>query len=295
MVIHVRTTMSDPPRFPRMSDLHEQQSAWFAGLDPDDLASAAAAIRGGGADQPHDWPALAIDSGYVESRDDYYTNLRTATISAIETAIDERAAADDERVKQQIRALDDVDRVANELAERVAEWATATGTDLEYGIDGVVALARDDVDDPRMADLAAIVADLRDEREVLHRDIERGMHDVAPNLTALAGPLLGARLIAIAGSLEALAKMPSGTVQLLGAEDALFAHLTEGTPPPKHGLIYTHEYVRGTRPAERGSAARAVAGKLAIAARIDHYSGDYRPTLETELRERIDRIRERDQ
>ena len=278
-----------------MSELHEQQSAWFAGLDPDDLASATAAIRGGGSDQPYDWPALAIESGYVDSIDDYYSNLRTATISAIETAIDERAAADDERVKQQIRALDDVDRVANELAERVAEWATATGIDIEHGIDGVVALARDDVDDPRIAGLAAIVADLRDEREALHGDIERGMHAVAPNLTALAGPLLGARLIAIAGSLEALAKMPSGTVQLLGAEDALFAHLTEGAPPPKHGLIYTHEYVRGTRPSDRGSAARAVAGKLAIAARIDHYSGDHRPTLETELRERIDRIRERDQ
>jgi nucleolar protein 56 len=59
-------------------------------------------------------------------------------------------------------------------------------------------------------------------------------------------------------------------------------------------VIYTHEYVRGTDPAHRGSAARALAGKLAIAARIDHYSGDRRPHLERELDERIARIRARE-
>jgi nucleolar protein 56 len=105
---------------------------------------------------------------------------------------------------------------------------------------------------------------------------------------------LAARLISLAGGLDELAKKPSGTVQLLGAENALFAHLQGGAPSPKHGLIYTHEYVRGTHPDNRGSAARALAGKLSIVARIDHYSGDYRPDLERELADRIERIRARD-
>jgi len=87
--------------------------------------------------------------------------------------------------------------------------------------------------------------------------------------------------------------MPSGTVQVLGAEDALFAHLRDGAPPPKHGVIYTHPAVRGTRRADRGSAARALAGKLAIAARVDHYGGDRRPDLDRELDDRIARIRAR--
>jgi len=65
---------------------------------------------------------------------------------------------------------------------------------------------------------------------------------------------------------------------VLGAEDALFAHLRGHAPSPKHGAIYTHDYVRGTHPEQRGSAARALAGKLTIAARIDHYSGTAGPT-----------------
>ena len=116
---------------------------------------------------------------------------------------------------------------------------------------------------------------------------------VAPNLAAIAGPVLAARLIALAGGLESLARKPSGTVQVLGAEDALFAHLDGRGPSPKHGIIYIHEYVRGTRPEERGSAARALAGKLAIAARVDHYSGDRKTELDAELAARIDRIRSR--
>jgi nucleolar protein 56 len=106
--------------------------------------------------------------------------------------------------------------------------------------------------------------------------------------------VLAARLIGLAGGLESLAKQPSGTVQVLGAEDALFAHLQGGAPSPKHGIIFTHEAVRNTRQADRGSAARALAGKLSIAARVDHYSGDLRPELEAELQERIETIRGRE-
>jgi len=105
--------------------------------------------------------------------------------------------------------------------------------------------------------------------------------------------VLAARLLDLAGGLESLAKKPSGTVQVLGAEDALFAHLRGRAPSPKHGVIFTHEAVQGTHPEHRGSAARALAGKLTIAARIDHYSGDLRPELEAELVGRIDTIQAR--
>jgi nucleolar protein 56 len=80
---------------------------------------------------------------------------------------------------------------------------------------------------------------------------------------------------------------------VLGAEDALFAHLRGHAPSPKHGIIYTHEYVNGTRPADRGSAARAVAGKLTLAARVDYYSGERKPELKEALDDRIATIRAR--
>ena len=82
-------------------------------------------------------------------------------------------------------------------------------------------------------------------------------------------------------------------MQVLGAEDALFAHLRGHGSSPKHGVIYTHEYVHGTHPEERGSAARALAGKLTLAARVDHYSGEMKPELQAELDERIATIRAR--
>lgn len=267
---------------------------WFHGIALEDLEAAVSAIGDGSADAPRPWPALAVEAGLAPDETSYYASLRDAAVAAAEQEVRERSAAGDEQLKHQIRALDDIERVANELAERLAEWATVAGIDIDPGVESVVALAGREpttAGERRIASLAGIVAALDTERDALRRDIERGMHDVAPNLSALAGPLLGARLISLAGSLEAMAKLPSGTVQVLGAEDALFAHLNAGAPPPKHGLIYTHEFVRGTALAERGSAARALAGKLAIAARIDHYAGDLRPELEVELQERIDRIR----
>jgi nucleolar protein 56 len=80
---------------------------------------------------------------------------------------------------------------------------------------------------------------------------------------------------------------------VLGAEDALFAHLRGQGPSPKHGVIFVHEYVRGTPRENRGSAARALAGKLTLAARVDHYSGERKPELDEQLEARMDRIRAR--
>ena len=280
-----------------MTDTERAGSGWYAGLDPDDEAAGAAAIRDGEAAEPRDWPRLAVETGFAESETDYYGRLQSAAINAAQSAVREREGADDQQLVHAVRALEDCTRTANELAERLAEWGgsvdSAAGTGVEYAQDLVDRSPADPVEE-RLVGLAERIVDLTDEAAELRGFIERTAPSVAPNLSALAGPVLAARLLSQAGSLEALAKLPSGTVQVLGAEDALFAHLQGGAPSPKHGVIYTHEYVRGTPPEERGSAARALAGKLTIAARVDHYSGERRPELERDLAERIERIRERD-
>jgi nucleolar protein 56 len=192
--------------------------------------------------------------------------------------------------------MDDCERLANELAERVAAWASSRFPSSSPGIAGARALATEDPTDEldrRVVSLATRVAELADERDTLEATIEQTAPAVAPNLAAMAGATLAARLIALAGGLESLAKKPAGTVQVLGAEDALFAHLAGRAPSPKHGAIYTHEFVRGTRSDNRGSAARALAGKLALAARVDHYSGVYRESLHDDLRDRMATIRAR--
>ncbi len=276
-----------------MTDASPEGSGWFAGMDPDDTEAAAAAVRDGRAETPRDWPTLAVESGVVGSEREYYEALREATVRATREAVRERERAGDRQLIHAVRAMDDCDRVANELAERVTEWAGSLLDDAGEGVEGARKVAdREDATEP-LRSLAARVRGLDEEAAALRTEVERTAPEVAPNLSAMAGPVLAARLISLAGGLESLAKKPSGTVQVLGAEEALFAHLRGHAPSPKHGVIYTHEGVRGTHPDDRGSAARAVAGKLTIAARVDHYSGERKPELDEQLRERIETIRAR--
>jgi nucleolar protein 56 len=237
-----------------------------------------------------------VTSGFAADEDDYYDRLHEATMAAARTAVAERERADDRQLVHTVRAMDDLEETANELSERLAEWAGTLFDDAGTGIEAARELAARDPSSPveeRVVSLARRVADLADERDALRTFVEARAPEVAPNLSEMAGPVLAARLLALAGGLEPLAKMPSGTVQVLGAEDALFAHLAGRGPSPKHGIIYTHEYVRGTRPEDRGSAARALAGKLALAARVDHYAGERRPSLHEQLRDRMETIRAR--
>ena len=108
-------------------------------------------------------------------------------------------------------------------------------------------------------------------REGMENYLDLAMDEVAPNIKCLVGSLLGARLIAVSGGLTNLAKRPASTIQVLGAEKALFRSLKTGTRPPKHGLIFQHAALHDAKRWQRGKIARAVAGKLAIAARADAF------------------------
>lgn len=129
-------------------------------------------------------------------------------------------------------------------------------------------------------------------RSELEKYVDNAMSEVAPNIKSLIGPTIGARLIALAGSLEKLAKMPSSTIQVLGAEKALFRALRFGSKPPKHGIIYQHVLIHTSPKWQRGKIARALAGRLTIAARVDFFSGrDISEHLKKELDEKIKLIK----
>ncbi len=122
--------------------------------------------------------------------------------------------------------------------------------------------------------------------------LEGLMEQVAPNMKTLVGSLIGSRLISLAGGLEELAKMPSSTIQVLGAEKALFRSLNQGTKPPKHGIIFQYPEIRSAPEDKRGKIARALAGKLTIAARVDAMSGKFvGDELKEEVEERIESIK----
>lgn len=150
-------------------------------------------------------------------------------------------------------------------------------------------------DDMRqIKEMCRTTLELYEVRQKLENHIESAMNDVAPNINTLVGSLLGARLIAIAGGLSNLAKMPASTIQVLGAEKALFRALKTGARPPKHGMLFQHALIHEAPRWQRGKVARALAGKIAIAARIDAYSGKYAgDELKAGLEKRVKEIQEK--
>jgi nucleolar protein 56 len=131
-------------------------------------------------------------------------------------------------------------------------------------------------------------------RKNMENYVDKTMEEVAPNTKAVAGALLGARLIAIAGSLQNLAMKPASTIQVLGAEKALFRSLKTGARPPKHGLIFQHALLHDAKRWQRGKIARVLAGKLAIAARSDAFGGRYvGDALKADIEKRLAEIREK--
>lgn len=168
-------------------------------------------------------------------------------------------------------------------AEQIAKIAEASmGADLsETDLEQIQALCKH-------------ILSLYQLRQTLENYLEKTMEEVAPNTKAIVGSLLGARLIALAGGLTNLAKRPASTIQVLGAEKALFRSLKTGTRPPKHGIIFQHTYLHEAQRWHRGKIARALAGKVSIAARIDAFGGKYMgDELKADLEKRIEEIREK--
>ncbi|MEM0120217.1 MAG: C/D box methylation guide ribonucleoprotein complex aNOP56 subunit [Thermoprotei archaeon] len=169
-----------------------------------------------------------------------------------------------------------------EMAKRLAE-AAASSTGAPF--------SEEEVEPIRT--MAGAVYQLYSLREKLSKYTEELMLLVAPNLAGLAGPALGARLIASAGDLERLAKLPSSTVQVLGAEKALFRAIRKGAKPPKHGVIFQEPLIHNAPRWQRGKIARAFAGKLSIAARLDFYGGDdVSDRLRAEFEERVEKVKQ---
>lgn len=138
---------------------------------------------------------------------------------------------------------------------------------------------------------AATVLAMNALKETIARRISEVMESMAPNVSAVAGPLLGAKLVAKAGGLMKLAKLPSSSVQVMGAEKALFRAMKEGGRPPKHGLIFQNPLVHNSPRKLRGKVARALASKISIASRIDVFSGsEASEDLVDSLRKKIESI-----
>ena len=239
--------------------------------------------------------------------------LHQAALARARRQLALRHSEKDRVLAQEVRAVDDLVRAANLLIERLREWYALHAPEavrLEPDAERLASLVAEHGERAavfaalRQADLAQTSlgseldpADLEALRGFaaaltavhaswrgLEARIRALMDEVAPNVAAAAGAVLGARLVAQAGSLERLATYPAGTVQLLGAETALFRHLKEGARPPKHGLLFQHPKVHQAPPWQRGALARAIASAVALAAKADAFTHrDVRADVERSL------------
>ncbi|KAH9720784.1 Nop domain-containing protein [Citrus sinensis] len=132
------------------------------------------------------------------------------------------------------------------------------------------------------------VMDLSEYRKKLYEYLVTKMNDIAPNLASLIGEVVGARLISHAGSLTNLAKCPSSTLQILGAEKALFRALKTRGNTPKYGLIFHSSFIGRASARNKGRMARYLANKCSIASRIDCFAEKNTTIFGEKLREQVE-------
>ncbi|UCH56708.1 MAG: C/D box methylation guide ribonucleoprotein complex aNOP56 subunit [Candidatus Bathyarchaeota archaeon] len=257
---------------------------------------------------------LAIEYGIAENAAGFYALSHEVSIlnsrRAVRRAQSERGAV----ITQTVQLLNELDKTLNVLSGKLREWYGLHFPELSGHVDSHTVYARivgtfgdrsnmeaehlremglgnkatsiiasaqnsmgaasDPSDLEQQKRLADLLLSLYNYRPELEEHLTETAREVAPNLSVVAGPILAAKLIEKARSLRKLAMMPSSTVQLLGAEKALFRSKKTRSKPPKHGLIFQHPYIHSKPRELRGRSARALASKLSLAARADAFSGN---------------------
>jgi len=225
----------------------------------------------------------------------------------------------DKIIIQAVDAIDEIDKSLNIFIARLREWYGLHFPEMdrliekhekftkivsEYGLRGNIkekelsglkdismGIDLSEKDETILKEYATKIKELYKLREHIEKYIDHVMKEVAPNLRELAGPLLAARLMALTGGLDKLAKKPSSTIQLLGAEKALFRYLRGRGRSPKYGLIFTHPSIQNAPANKRGKIARVLASKLSIAVKMDYYGKeDKSKELKKDLEGRINKI-----
>ena len=208
---------------------------------------------------------------------------------------------DDILLIQSIKTIEEIDRTANLLSKRLREWyeiynpefSRATEShenfvesiiekekpelldDLKISMADSIGADLKKADLEPMTSLARQISNLYKLRKSQLDYISALMDSLCPNIMAVCGAFIAAKLIEHAGSLKRLSEMPASTIQVLGAETALFRHIKTGAKPPKHGVIANHILIAKAADKMRGKIARTLADKITIAAKVDYFKGKF--------------------
>ncbi|MFA5763301.1 MAG: RNA-processing protein [archaeon] len=201
--------------------------------------------------------------------------LRKRLLKKAKQQIEENLSETEVHIIKSVRVLDDLDEIINLMRENSVDWVKR----------GPIGDAQ-----KQLHKLQLNIENIEKEKIELSEFIEANMQKELPTFSTLAGAVLGARLLAEAGSKKRLAFCPSSTMQVLGAEKALFNHLKRKADCPKHGHIFNHPLIQKIPKPKRGKAARILAGKLSIAAKLDYFGTELNLNLKKEVENKINKL-----
>jgi len=276
---------------------------------------------------------LLVNSGFANDENDAMEKLREFAIQLSSSKVTEVSQSPDLHIIQAINTLDETDKIINSISSRLREWYGLHFPELDNLIDSIngysqivlsgtreniskedfekAGFSKDKVEMLSLIkeksrggniseknfvivqSLAKQILNLFELRKNIEEHVDEQMKEEAPNISAILGTAVGARILAHAGSLNRLGRMPASTIQILGAEKALFRSLKTGANPPKHGILFQHAAVHAAPRWQRGKIARAVAAKAAIAARVDLFKAGLNETLLDKLNVRVKEIGEK--
>lgn len=228
---------------------------------------------------------------------------REQIIRFMEERVRGELAKPDIKLVVAVHTRDQIISVINLLYERMEEWADILNIDindtsvkdrikkmakyLDKAKGGKInneSLNEEDID--IVYPIVKQMLSLLEYKNNLNEYIEELTNKCCPNVKALVGSDIAAQLVTLAGGVEKLALFPSGTVQLLGAEKALFRHLKSGAKPPKYGILYKHPIVMHAPKNKKGRVARIIATHISIAARADAFTKN---NIGTKLKNDLDK------
>ncbi|WP_042708206.1 NOP5/NOP56 family protein [Methanobrevibacter wolinii] len=255
---------------------------------------------------------------FINNKEEYTEKLINITNEIAVYKMKESSQEEDKLLIQAINSIDEIDEGISKLIERLREWETIYFPEIEtmHNNESYVKLVSDfknredaiknsetlednlisngadlDKDDIFILnEFAKSIKLLQESRKDIEEYINSKMKKIAPNLQNLIGSTLGAKLISHAGSLKRLAMFPASTIQIMGAEKALFRHLKTGENPPKYGLIYQDPIVRNSNYWNRGKIARKLALKISLAVKRDYFTDKYEPGLKEEFEKEVEII-----
>lgn len=254
---------------------------------------------------------LAIKHGFAKTKAEFSEFMSEF---AVKKSSEDMVSSfsEDKLVIQAVSTIDELDKMLNTLSMRLREWYgfyfpelvekmqdneqfVGFVSDTLYrkevaGIDPAETIGSD-LSKKDLDEISAFAKSLKAiyaQRKSAEKYIDGRMGEIMPNTSRIIGGVSAARLLSIAGSLEKLAKFPSSTIQILGAEKALFRHIVAGGRSPKYGILFQTSYIQQAPQNKKGKMARLLASKLSMAIKIDFYKGasvgeDYKKELDSDL------------